>query len=364
MKSKMGLLPLAMLMMLVTSCSAQFSTPVPEEIQVPNPPDLRNTPLKVGDFWTYRIEFTFAGLNITEIAMTLTNQTLTPEEILTLKMYERTVLNITSVLSKIEPKITILSRTADSITMNVYFYYNETIKGNETRTFTLLPQWEVNETFTCFPFIRPPNDSHENILTYINPHIEKFKELLNQTFPGLDISKYYYIGTTETTGFYGGAYRKVNELRFTIPHVISSAKEILAYLNKTEIFEKIPENMKKMELDLDMYVHWDKETGVLAGYKFSARLTSISWFAYRVMTITLSSTNLWAPNIMETFTYSVKSLVTGCFENIITYYINGFILGDTSAQSMFVVCIIGTIAALGVITYIIRRLFGRKEKRV
>ena len=364
MKSKIKLLlPLTMLMMmLVASCGAQFPEIEPE---IPNPPDLRNTPLKVGDFWTYKIEFAFAGLNITEIAMTLTNQTLSPEDILTLKMFEETIYNITNILTKIEPKATVTERTSDSITMNFYFYYNETIKLNETKTFTLLPQWETSViATTCFPFIRPPNDSHENIMAYINPYIENLKALLNQTFPGLDISKYYHIGTAETKDFYGGAYRTVNELHFTIPHVISSVKEILTYLNKTEIFERLPEDIKKMELDLDMYVHWDKETGVLAGYKLSTRLTSVSWFAYRVMTIKLSSTNLWAPNIMETFTYSIKNLVTGYFENIITYYINGFIFGDTSAQSMFAIYIIGTIVALGVIAYIIRRLLGRKEKKV
>jgi hypothetical protein len=332
------------------------STPITNAQLIPNPPDLTNTPLKEGDWVIYKIDVGFSGYNLTDLVRTFTNQTLGNETILQLQMIESRIQEVIRVIEAINFNLTVTQRTNETITGRLHYYYNATINDDRQTTLTLLPEWSYLGYQSAFPFLRPPNDSANTILNYITPLVNTWVTTIEQRYPGLNVSDWFSINVAELSAFYAGTYRTVNEIKVTIPNIVQHMKEIFDYFNATEAWNRIPAPIRTMNFDIEIYTHWDKEYGIFLGKKWSVRMSGLSWFAYRAVNVYASATNLWSPNMIDSFANGLTLMITGYGENLVTSFVEGFIFGDPNAQMTFYYYIIGTVVAIIVIIYIVKKI--------
>jgi hypothetical protein len=334
--------------LLLLSCILLNISLVSAQWQVPSPPDLTNTPLKVGDYITYKARLGFQGATLSQIVQYITNNSIPVENVTELESMVNTTAEI---LEKVELKVSVAERTNDSITLNAYLYYNASINFNENITKSLsTTEWEE----TIYPFIRPPNDSADSIMTYINPLLSYFINLTSQMF-GIDTSSWIQVKAFRTSAFYAGRYRDVNRLSITIPHIKSDIDTVITKMNISmptdirDLYSRIP------EMDIDYYIDWDDQYGVLVGSKLSVRFSTMSWIAYRTVETYASATNLWNTSMTDVTMNTLNSLVFGYSENLVTYMVKGFVFGDTSSIVMAVVYVLVPLIVLGGIVGLLKR---------
>jgi hypothetical protein len=324
---------------------------------VPSPPDLTSTPLKQGDFITYKAHLSFEGLNIAEILNTYTNNSIPPETIALINQYINTTMEI---INKIEVKITVQERTNTSIIFNIFFYYNDTIKYSaDTKAISLSNStWED----TIFPFVRPPNESHEAILSYVNPLVNEFVQNLKTSFPTLNVESWFSIKTSELSKYYAGKYRTVNRLEILIPNIKQHISEIMTYQNIALSSDIQTFYASLPEVSIELYIDWDKEFGVYLGQKLSVRLSTLSWFAYRALEVYASSTNLWQWDTVSQVRNYFESTVTGYGESLLTFAVEGFVFGSSESLMMFIVYLIVPLLVLTVILIPLYKKVKEKNK--
>ena len=316
--------------------------------ELPLPPSLTNTPLKTGDYITYKMRLGFQGATLRQIVQYITNNSVPVENITEL---ERMVNTTAEILEKTELKISVVSRTNNSITLNIYFYYNSSINFNKNVERSLSTnEWED----TIYPYIRPPNDSPESIMTYINPPLNAFINITSQVF-GIDTSSWIQVRTSRVSVFYAGRYRDVNRLSIYIPHLKSDINTIISRMNIT-----MPSDVKSMydripEIDIDYYIDWDGQYGVFVGSKLSVRFSTLSWIAYRTFEIYASSTNLWDSSFSDVTMNAVSSFIFGYGESLTTYIVKGFVFGDTGSIVMAAVYILVPLIVIGGIVGLLKK---------
>ena len=313
----------------IVTVNAQWQT------LVPPPPDLTGTPLKQGDFITYKARLSFEGLNIAEILNTYTNNSIPPETIALINQY----INISmEIINKIELKITVQQRTNTSIILNIFFYYNDTLNYNMNTPAISL----TNATWsnTIYPYVRPSNEQHTAILTYVTPLVSELVQTLKTMFSTLNVESWFIVKTSEVSKYYAGDYRTVNRLEMSVPNIKQHVSEIISYQNITltpeqqALFTTIP------EMNVELYVDWDKEFGIYLGQKLSVRFSTASWFAYRALEVYASNTNLWTWNTVSQITSTFTSAVAGYGEDILTFAIEGAVFGNAESLMMFAVYLV------------------------
>jgi hypothetical protein len=313
--------------------------------ELPLPPLLTNTPLKTGDYITYKMRLGFQGATLRQIVQYITNNSIPVENITGL---ERMVNTTAEILEKIELKITVVDKTNDTITLNAYLYYNASINFNKNITTSLS---------SIYPYVRPPNESPESIMTYINRPLNAFINMTSQMFK-VDTSSWVQVKTSRVSVFYAGMYRDVNRLSICIPHLKSDINTIILRMNIT-----MPSDVKSMydripEIEIDYYIDWDVQYGVFVGSKLSVRFSTLSWIAYRTFEIYASSTNLWDSSFTDVIMNAVSSFIFGYSESLTTYIVKGFVFGDYVSTVMAIAYILIPLLVIGGII----RLLKRKKK--
>jgi hypothetical protein len=327
------------------------------QMLVPPPPDLTSTPLKQGDFITYKARLSFEGLNIAEILNTYTNNSIPPETIALINQYINTSMEI---INKIELKITVQQRTNTSIILNIFFYYNDTLNYNMNTPAISL----TNATWsnTIYPYVRPPNEQHTAIMAYVTPLVSELVQTLKTMFPTLNVESWFIVKTSEVSKYYAGDYRTVNRLEMSVPNIKQHVSEIISYQNITltseqqALFATIP------EMNVELYVDWDKEFGIYLGQKLSVRFSTASWFAYRALEVYASNTNLWTWNTASQITNTFTSAVTGYGEDILTFAIEGAVFGNTESLMMFAVYLVVPMLILIAVFMVLYKKVIKKEK--
>jgi len=322
---------------------------------IPPPPSLVNTPIQNGDWITYKADVGMEGLTLSEIYQQFSNESVPPE----IYLFEAQLNDTIDIIEQIELKITVMHRTNTSIILNIFFYYNDTMNSNYDVPAISLSGGDWSNTI--FPYLRPANDSHTSILSYIAPVVNNFTQTFESTYPGLDVSSWFSITTTELVKYYAGAKRVVNELKITVPHIKQNLQEAINYFNVTltpqqqSLWNSLP------ELDLEFYTHWDKEYGIFLGQKFSARFSTSSWFAYRAFQVYASATSLWEPNLLDTGENLIGSFFLGYGEQLGTYFVEATLFQSTESLFWLIVYIAVPVVIVSVLLYI---LFGRKKSKV
>jgi hypothetical protein len=333
--------------LLLLSCLLLNISLVSAQWQVPSPQDLTSTPLKVGNYITYKARLGFQGATLSQIAQYMTNSSI-PINVAEVE----TIVNTTAeILEKVELKVSVVERTNDSITLNAYLYYNSSINFNKNITKSLsTTQWEE----TIYPFIRPPNDSADSIMTYINPPLNYFVNLTSQMF-GIDTRSWIQIKAFRTSAFYAGKYRDVNRLSVTIPHIKGDIDAVITKMNISmptdirDLYSRIP------EMDIDYYIDWDVQYGVFVGSKLSVRFSTMSWIAYRTIETYASATNLWNASSTDVTINTLNSLMFGYSENLVTYMVKGFVFGDTNSIIMSIAYILVPLLVIGGIIVLLKK---------
>jgi len=325
--------------------------PVNAQPILPNPPDLSSTPLKSGDWITYKIKFNFAGVTIQQALSNILNQTVPTSDVFQQYMNE-TLRKI----QLIELKLTIMEKTNQTMRLNIYYYFNETINGNiDSKVSLVYPPLE--DISLLFPFVRIPNDSADSIMQYINPYIDYLLGTVESSAPGLNISNWFSIKAFETTSFYCGRYRTVNKLSLDIPDCIQIAKDLATYLNNTDAWDSLPSTIRNLKFSIATYTDWDKEFGIYLGSSISVRLMGLEWFSYSALTIYASETNLWEESIIESLGFKALNFLTSYPSNLMTYAIAGIIFGDPESLKMFFIYILVLVIAIGFIGWFIKKVF-------
>jgi len=313
----------------IVTVNAQWQT------LVPSPPDLTQTPLKQGDFITYKARLSFEGLNIAEILNQYANNSIPPETIALINQYINTTMEI---INKVEVKISVQQRTNTSIILNIFFYYNDTINCNQNTPAISLSN--ATWSSTASPYVRPPNEQHLAIMTYVTPLVDEFVQTLKTMFPELAVENWFIARTSELSMYYAGRYRTVNRLELSVPNIKQHVSEIIAYQNISLTTEQQDLFATTPEMDLELYVDWDKEFGIYLGQKLSVRFSTLSWFAYRTLEVYASSTNMWQWSTVDQVSNTAVSFVTGYGEDIITFAIEGLVFGNSESIVMLAIYIL------------------------
>ena len=323
---------------------------------VPLPPNLTTTPLKEGDYITYKANVGFEGLNIAEIINQYAQDMFDPWEI---QQIDEVINKTIEVIEKIEVKITVMAKTNASMQLNVYCFYNETINLDYNTQFR--PLDSTNWDTTWFPFIRPPNQNHADIKQYTTPLVQNVTDTLKQQFPTLDPSTWFSVTTSEGSRYYAGQYRTINSLSIIVPRIKQHITQIIQVTNTTltpeqqQLYDMLP------DLDIDFYMNWDKETGVYLGSKFSAKFSSASWFSYRAVEIYAYKTNMWQHDTAQQIQSEVSNFFSGYGESIMTFAVEGLLFGDTESLLMLLIYIaVPSLLLLALIYVLIKMLKKRK----